>query len=205
MLVGGSSSSRGCCPTQRSRRAPRRWGGRAPVGARWWGPHTVCRPIGRVRLVVGRRDSSDGWQRGVVLIGGEPGIGKTRLAEEVAGGAADRGMAVLVGHSYERTGASPYVALIELLESALAAARSPEDFRRVLGDAAPELARVVPRVRRVFPDLPAPLDMPAEQERLYLFSCLSEVLVRLCGEKPLLLVLDDLQWADEPTLLFLDY
>lgn len=53
---------------------------------------------------------------GVVLIGGEPGIGKTRLAEEVAAGAADRGMAVLIGHSYERTGASPYVALIEFLE-----------------------------------------------------------------------------------------
>ena len=141
---------------------------------------------------------------GVVLIGGEPGIGKTRLAEEVAGGAADRGMAVLVGHSYERSGASPYVALIELFESALAAS-SPDDFRRVLGDTAPELARVVPRLRRVFPDLPDPLAMPADQERLYLFSCLSEVFGRLSGEKPLLLVLDDLQWADEPTLLFLDY
>ncbi len=67
------------------------------------------------------------------------------------------------------------------------------------------MARLVPRLRRLYPDLPAPLDLPPEQERQYLFTCLSDVLGRLAGARPTLLLLDDLQWADEPTLLFLEH
>ena len=140
------------------------------------------------------------------LIGGAPGIGKTRLAEEVAADASGRGMAVLAGHSYEIAGASPYVAFVEILEGSLARANDPEAFLAdVLGDAAPEVARLVPRLHRLYPDLPAPLDLPPEQERQYLFTCLSDVLGRLAGARPTLLLLDDLQWADEPTLLFLEH
>ena len=115
-------------------------------------------------------------------------------------------MAVLAGHSYEIAGASPYVAFVEILEGSLARANDPEAFLAdVLGDAAPEVARLVPRLRRLYPDLPDPLDLPPEQERQYLFTCLSDVLGRLAGERPTLLLLDDLQWADEPTLLFLEH
>jgi class 3 adenylate cyclase len=142
----------------------------------------------------------------LVLIGGPPGIGKTRLAEEIASEAAGRSVSVLAGHSYEMAGASPYVALVEILEAALAASEGPETFRaEVLGDAAPEVARLVPRLRRLFPDLPAPLELPPEQERQYLFTCLSDVFGRLASSCPTLVLLDDLQWADEPTLLFLDH
>ena len=142
----------------------------------------------------------------LVLIGGAPGIGKTRLAEEVAADAAGREMAVLAGHSYEMAGASPYVAFVEIFEGALVGANGPEAFLAdVLGDAAPEVARLVPRLRRIYPDLPTPLDLPPEQERQYLFTCLSDALGRLAGERPTLLLLDDLQWADEPTLLFLEH
>jgi DNA-binding SARP family transcriptional activator len=142
----------------------------------------------------------------LILIGGEPGIGKTRLAEEAAAEAAGCGMTVLSGHSYEMAGASPYVAFVEILEMALAAAERPEVFLAdTLGDAAPEIARLLPRLRRMFPTLPAPLDLPPEQERRYLFACLSDVLVRLARARPTLVLLDDLQWADEPTLLFLEH
>ncbi len=61
----------------------------------------------------------------LVLIGGAPGIGKTRLAEEVAADAAGREMAVLAGHNYEMAGASPYVAFVEILEGSLARAERP--------------------------------------------------------------------------------
>jgi len=141
-----------------------------------------------------------------VLIGGEPGIGKTRLAEEAAAEAVAAGMGVLVGHSYEIAGAAPYVAVVEILEAALAAAPSAEAFvADVLGDAAPEVARLLPRVRRRFPDLPAPLELPPAQERLYLFRCLTDILARLAGACPTLVVLDDLQWADDATLLFVEH
>ena len=143
---------------------------------------------------------------GLLLIGGEPGIGKTRLAEETASEATGRGLAVLSGHSYEMAGASPYVPFVEIVEAALAGADSPDAFRdQVLGDAAPEVARLVPRLRRLFPDLPPPLDLPPEQERRYLFTCLGDVFGRLAAARPTLVVLDDLQWADEPTLLFLEH
>ncbi len=89
---------------------------------------------------------------------------------------------------------------------ALAGAESPEVFlTNTLGDAAPEVARLLPRLRRLFPTLPAPLDLPPEQERQYLFTCLSDVLARLAGERPTVVLLDDLQWADEPTLLFIEH
>ncbi|HTC82015.1 MAG TPA: BTAD domain-containing putative transcriptional regulator, partial [Acidimicrobiia bacterium] len=143
---------------------------------------------------------------GMMLIGGEPGIGKTRLAEEAAAEAVAAGMGVLVGHSYEIAGAAPYVAVVEILEAALAAAPSAEAFvADVLGDAAPEVARLLPRVRRRFPDLPAPLELPPAQERLYLFRCLTDILARLAGACPTLVVLDDLQWADDATLLFVEH
>jgi DNA-binding SARP family transcriptional activator len=142
----------------------------------------------------------------LILIGGEPGIGKTRLAEEAAAEAASRGMTVLAGHSYEMAGASPYVPFVEILEIALAGAESDEAFLAdILGDAAPEVARLQPRLRRLFPTLPAPLDLPPEQERRYLFTCLSDVLARLAGARPTVVLLDDLHWADEPTLVFIEH
>ncbi len=143
---------------------------------------------------------------GILLVGGEPGIGKTRLVDEASAEAAGAGMRVLVGHSYEMAGASPYVAFVEILETALAAAPDAEAFvAEVLADAAPEIARLVPHLRRRFPDLPPPLDLPPAQERLYLFRCLADVLARLAAARPTLVVLDDLQWSDEPTLLFLEH
>ncbi len=143
---------------------------------------------------------------GIVLIGGEPGIGKTRLAEELMSEADARGLAVLCGHSYEAAGASSYVALTEILEGALARTEDPEAFRRdILGDAAAEVARVLPRLRRMFPDLPVPLQLPPEQERRYLFGCLADVLSRIAARAPTLVVHDDLHWADESSLAFLEH
>jgi len=141
----------------------------------------------------------------LALIGGEPGIGKTRLTEEVAGEADARAMQVLVGHCSEAEGSLPYLPWVEILETALAGTRSTEAFREALGDVAAEVARIVPEVRRIVPDLPPSVDLPPEQQQRYLFNSIRDVLRRAAEIRPLLLVLDDLQWADEATMLLLEH
>lgn len=140
---------------------------------------------------------------GLVLIGGEPGVGKTRLAEELMSEAARRDVEVFEGHSYEVEGAPPYVPFVEILESALARASSPADFQADLGSEAPEVVRLLPKLGRLCPDIPSSPDLPAEQERRYLFNSIRDVLARRARRRPLLLLLDDLQWADDPTLRLL--
>jgi DNA-binding SARP family transcriptional activator/tetratricopeptide (TPR) repeat protein len=141
----------------------------------------------------------------LALVGGEPGVGKTRLTEEVGADATARGFRVLVGRCYEIEGAPPYVPFVEILEEALAAAPSPEDFRALLGEEAPEVARLLPRLRRLFPDIPPPLELPPEQERHYLFNSLRDVVARAAAARPLFLVLEDLHWADDGTLLLVEH
>jgi class 3 adenylate cyclase/tetratricopeptide (TPR) repeat protein len=141
----------------------------------------------------------------VALIGGEPGVGKTRLAEELMAEAERRGLRVYAGHSYEMEGAAPYVAIVEIMETALARAPSPQAWRQFLGDEAPEVAKLVPKLRQLCPDIPASLDLPAEQERRLLFNSVRDVVERTARRRPVLLVFDDVHWADDPTLLFIEH
>jgi class 3 adenylate cyclase/tetratricopeptide (TPR) repeat protein len=141
----------------------------------------------------------------LVMVGGEPGVGKTRLAEELMTEAADRDMQVFAGHSYEAEGAAPFIAVVEIFEAALAAAPSAAAFRAFLGEEAAEVTRLVPRLRQLCPDIPPPLELPAEQERRLLFNCVAEVVARSARSRPMLLVFDDLHWADDPTLLLVEH
>jgi predicted ATPase len=139
----------------------------------------------------------------VVLIGGGAGVGKTRLAIECARQAASAKAVVLVGRCYETREPHPYIPFVEIIERALAQAGSPETFRAALGDNAPELAQIVPGLRRVFPDIPAPLELPPQQAQRYLFDSLHQFLARAARTRPVFLILDDLHWADEATLALL--
>jgi DNA-binding SARP family transcriptional activator len=141
----------------------------------------------------------------LVMLAGEPGIGKTRLTEELAAIALEQDVRVLLGRCYEAEGTPPYVAIAEAFEEALAKAPSPEAFRAALGDDAGEIARLVPRLRRVFADIPPALDLPPEQERHYLFSSIRDTTARTAERIPVLIILEDLHWADEATLLLLAY
>jgi hypothetical protein len=154
----------------------------------------------RLRALVTQARSGRG---ALVLLKGGAGIGKTRLALEIAGYASRQGFRVLLGHCYEREEPHPYLPFVEMLETALAQARSLEPFRRALGDNAAELAQMAPRLRRVFPDIPVPLDLPPQQARRCLFQSLAEALAREARRVPQFLILDDLQWADESTLALL--
>ncbi|MCA1842267.1 MAG: AAA family ATPase, partial [Actinobacteria bacterium] len=158
--------------------------------------------LAELRRLVGRVRAGAG---ALVMVGGEPGVGKTRLAQEISSACAREGFQTFTGHCYEMAGAEPYVPVVEAYEQALAQAASPEAFRRFLGDEAPEIARLVPKLRRLCPDIPPPLDLPAEQERRFLFNSVWEVLARTARARPTLLVLDDIHWADEPTMLLIQH
>jgi tetratricopeptide (TPR) repeat protein len=143
-------------------------------------------------------------QGALVMIGGEPGVGKTRLAEELLLEARQRGVLALTGHCNEMEGAPPYIPFVEILE-ATARIVPREAFREALGDAAPEVAKLMPELRRLFPDIGAPLELPPEQERRYLFNSVQEFLERAARVQPLFLVWEDLHWADDATLLLLQH
>ncbi len=81
----------------------------------------------------------------------------------------------------------------------------PERLAAALGDGAPEVARIVPRLRTIFPDLKPPADLPPEQARHYLFTCLTEYLERATSGQPTVLLLDDIHWADDFTALLLEH
>jgi CheY-like chemotaxis protein len=151
-------------------------------------------------LLRGLIDRARNGQGAVVLLGGGPGVGKTRLAMEITAYAVRQGFHSLIGHCYEREEPCPYLPFAEMIEAALARAPSPEEVRGWLGEAAAELAQLAPSLRRVFPDLPPPLPLPPQQARRYLFQSTAAALQRAAGTVPLFLILEDLQWADEATL-----
>src|SRR5262249_35873376 len=78
-------------------------------------------------------------------------------------------------------------------------------FHQWLGDTAAELALIMPRLRRLFPDIPPPPELGPPQLRCSLCQSLTECLARASRQTPLFLLLDDLQWADEATLALVHY
>jgi tetratricopeptide (TPR) repeat protein len=140
----------------------------------------------------------------MVMIGGEPGIGKTHFARTILEEGKHRGAVGLIGHCYEMEGAPPYVPFVEILEyTARMAPR--EGFRHSLGDDAPEVARLVPELGTIYPDIPPAIQLPPEQQRRFLFNAFRSYLERDCRVTPLVVVFEDLHWADEPTLLLLQH
>jgi predicted ATPase len=99
-------------------------------------------------------------------------------------------------------GAPPYIPFIETLE--FAARVLPRDLlRHYLGESASEIARLMPELRRMYPDIPPPIELPPEQQRRYLFNAYREFVDRAAGLTPIVVVFEDLHWADEASLLLL--
>ncbi|MGA7871558.1 MAG: AAA family ATPase [Candidatus Binatus sp.] len=146
-----------------------------------------------------------GGKGGVAMIGGVLGVGKTRIAAEFAAEAADRGFITLVGSCYDRENSLPFNPFVEILESAMAQSPSQEAFRTALGNDAGEMARLMPQLRRLFPDVPPPLEISPEQSRRILFNAVVELLGRTAATRPILLLFEDLHWADEGTLSLLNH
>ena len=136
---------------------------------------------------------------GFVVVGGEAGVGKSRLAEEALAEARRLGCLTLVGRCYEQAGTPPLVPYVEAFEEAARLLPAPA-FREAVGRTAPELAKILPEVHRLFPDLPLALELPPELRQRFLFHNIQEFLSRCSQIMPLAIFLDDLQWADESTL-----
>ena len=139
----------------------------------------------------------------VVMLAGGPGVGKSRLAMEMAEYASRIGFRCSVGHCYERDEPVPYLPFAEIIESSLAQAASLDDYRRRMGENAAELAQIAPSLRRVFPDIPQPLELPPAQKRRHLFQSVSDTMGRAAQTRSQLYIVEDLHWADESTLALL--
>ncbi|MGB6562674.1 MAG: AAA family ATPase [Candidatus Binataceae bacterium] len=139
----------------------------------------------------------------VVMLAGGPGVGKSRLAMEMAEYASRIGFRCSVGHCYERDEPVPYLPFAEIIESSLAQAASLDDYRRRMGENAAELAQIAPSLRRVFPDIPQPLDLPPAQKRRDLFQSVSDTMGRAAQTRSQVYIVEDLHWADESTLALL--
>src|SRR5258708_34298855 len=140
----------------------------------------------------------------LLLIWGEPGIGKTRLADEIAGVAEAKRVALLVGHCSEEE-AVPFLPFVEILERLVESIREPEELRRKLGEEGSELARLLPKLRRILPDLPPPLNLAPAQSRRHFFNSFCDFAARIASEQPTLMILEDLHWADDSTLSLLGH
>ena len=141
---------------------------------------------------------------GLVMVGGEPGIGKTRLADEAGVYARLGGAQVLTGRCYEAESAVPYMPFVAAIR-AYVTTRPPEDLRQELGEAASDVAKLVSEIRNRIPDLPATPRQNGEEERHRLFEAVSSFLVNASHANPIVLVLDDLHWADAPSLRLLQH
>ena len=139
-----------------------------------------------------------------VLLSGEPGIGKTRLLAELAARAVAVGWRVLAGRAQESEGAPPYLPLIEALHDTICS-RSRRELLAILGADADLVARAFPDLRERLQPMPQSYALPAEHERYRLFEAVRRLVVALASaeRRGLLLVLDDLHWADTTTLLLL--
>jgi class 3 adenylate cyclase/tetratricopeptide (TPR) repeat protein len=141
----------------------------------------------------------------LVLVAGEAGLGKTRLVAEVSAEADARGMRVLTGHCADSQSAAPYLPFVEMIEEAVSNPRSPLTLREALRGVAPEVARIAPALRRLMPGIGPPVELPPELAQRYLWNSMGEFLTRAAQRLPLLLVLEDLHWADESTVLLVEY
>ena len=138
----------------------------------------------------------------IVMIRGEPGIGKTRLAEEAGIYAQSRSMTVLKGNCYESETPVPYLPFIEAI-GAYVALRPREAVIEEIGDGASDLAKLVPGLDRIRPETTSTPETDPDQDRLRLLESISSFLVRASSKNPIMLLLDDLHWADKPSLTLL--
>ncbi|MBA2450320.1 MAG: AAA family ATPase [Chloroflexi bacterium] len=147
--------------------------------------------------------AADG-RAGTVLVAGEPGIGKTRLLEVAAARAARAGALVLRGGASDAEGMPPYLPFLEALGQHVRAC-TPEELGAQAGPLASILATILPELTVRLGQLSASYRLPPEQARLRLYEAVATFLAAIAAERPLLLVLDDLHWADPASLALLCY
>jgi predicted ATPase len=163
--------------------------------------------IGREReraLLWSHYQAAASGQTRVVLIEGPPGIGKTCLLDAMAAHARQQGVPVLRGGASEAEGMPPYLPFLEALGQHIRTA-TPHIVREQAGALASALATILPEFPLPLGELPVSYPLPAEQARLRLYEAVGMFLAAIAVPRALLLLLDDLQWADTATLDLLCY
>jgi len=151
-----------------------------------------------IRMVMDRAATGNG---SLIFLTGAPGIGTSRLASEIAGEAAAKGWLVLTGRCLEKDG-DAYGPFREVLAAAVAASTA-KSLQEAAGHHGPLLATLAPSLRQKMRGMPAAPEVAADRIREQLFKALHAMLTGVQGNKPLLIVIDDMHWADEGTLMLL--
>ena len=150
-------------------------------------------------------ESAKNGAGGIVILTGEPGMGKTRCAEELARHAGESdGVSVVYGHCLESLSTPPYWPWYECLNECIRT-WTDDDVGEKLGRHASVVAELLPDLREKFDDLPKPaLIIGSDAAQCRLFDVICEFIRDLANSTPLILVLEDLHWADVQTLQFLE-
>ncbi len=187
--------------------APARGEAPTPPRAHTPPPRKALPLVGRESEMNALRAAVDATLRGeggVMFLAGEAGIGKTRLGEEMAAYATLRGARLLRGRCFQGQGTAPYEPWIEMLRAFVREA-PPQLLYKVCGPYTTDLAKLVPELlEKVGPAQAVTLGHP-DQERLRLFEAVKQLCLLLSQETPLVLFLDDLNWADPASLELLHY
>ena len=165
-------------------------------------PSPTAPIVGRQRelqLAMSHYEAAKGGCARVVLVTGDPGIGKTRLLDEIARRTIRDGAIVLHGGASEAEGMPPYLPFLEAFGRHIQV--TPLDQLRMQVAAAPQvLATLLPELITRLGDLPASPPLPPEQARFRLYEAIGAFLEVIGAPHALVLILDDLQWADTASL-----
>jgi DNA-binding SARP family transcriptional activator/tetratricopeptide (TPR) repeat protein len=159
---------------------------------------------GELAAVAAGLDGAIAGRGALFLIGGDAGIGKTRLCDELAARARQRGARALFGRCWEAGGAPGYWPWAQSLRAYMRE-RDPTTVRAQLGTGAPVVAQILPELRELFPDLGEPPALDPDAGRFRLFGSIAGFARAAAEDTPLVLVLDDLHAADAPSLLLLRF
>jgi tetratricopeptide (TPR) repeat protein len=139
---------------------------------------------------------------GLVMLVGEPGIGKSRLIEEFTEHARSDGAAVLFGACFEGEWVPPFAPFADAIDN-YAKEADVEALQADLGHGAAAIARLAPSLRERLPDVGEPAPLQPDEERFRLLDAVSQFLIATSERVPVVLVLDDLHWADKGTIAML--